>query len=243
LSRASSARRAAAISAAIAAAVGVWAARRRLADRTTDRLFRQPHGPIARSFYREARPHQEAFRETLAALALGPADHLLEVGCGGGTFLEWALAAGCNAVAIDHSAEMLALAEVRNASAITDGRLELRQGDAANLPFPDGQFTAAATINAFFFFDAPEATLAEIYRTLAPAGRIAIHTTDTAPPPVARRMHLYTDDELTRMLTEAGYAEISLRRTGPRRRSQLVIARKPASGAPRPSSDRGEANP
>ena len=195
-----------ATSAALAAAFGVWAARRRLADRATERLFRRPSGRLARSFYREARPHQESFRETLEALALGPEDRLLEVGCGGGTFLEWALATGCTAHAIDHSAEMLDLTTARNAAAIADGRLELRPSDAAHLPFSDGQFTAAATTNAFFFFDAPEATLAEIYRTLAPAGRIAIHTTDTAPPPVAQLMHLYTDDELRRMLQQAGYA-------------------------------------
>ena len=124
---------------------------------------------------------------------------------------------------------MLALAGARNAAAITDRRLELRQADAANLPFPDEQFTAAATINAFFFFDVPEATLAAIYRTLAPGGRIAIHTTDTAPRPVAQRMHFYTDDELTRMLQAAGYAQIAVRRTGPRQRMQLATGHKPAS--------------
>ena len=106
-------RRVVATSAALAAAFGVWAARRRLADRATERLFRRPSGRLARSFYREARPHQESFRETLEALALGPEDRLLEVGCGGGTFLEWALATGCTAHAIDHSAEMLRLTTAR----------------------------------------------------------------------------------------------------------------------------------
>ena len=164
-----------------------------------------PGGCVARSFYRDAKPHQEAFRETLAALALGPEDRLLEIGCGGGIFLEWALATGCTARAIDHSTEMLALASRRNVAAITAGRLELHDADAGDLPFSDGEFTAAATINAFFFFDAPQAVLAEVYRTLAPAGRIAIHTAATAPSIVARRMHLYSDRELLRMLEHAGY--------------------------------------
>src|SRR3954451_15904111 len=89
----------------------------------TDRLFRRPGGSVARLFYRDAKPHQEAFRETLAALELGPEDHLLEIGCGGGTFLEWALTTDCTARAIDHSAEMLLLALRRNDAAITAGRL------------------------------------------------------------------------------------------------------------------------
>jgi len=202
--------------------------RNRLADRITDSLFRRPSGWVARSFYRDAKPHQEAFRETLTALALGPEDRLLEVGCGGGIFLEWAIATGCTARAIDHSPEMLTLASRRNASAITAGRLELCNADAADLPFADGEFTAAATINAFFFFNAPQAMLTEVYRTLAPGGRIAIHTAATAPSFVARRMRLYSDGELLQMLERSGYEHIALRRTGRGEQMQLVTARKPA---------------
>lgn len=213
----------------VSAGNGVWPVRGRLADRVTDRLFRRPGGPVARWFYREAKPHQDAFRQTLAALDLGSEDRLLEVGSGGGTFLAWALATGCTARAIDHSAEMLALASRRNASAIAAGRLELQHADAAHLPFPDGEFTAGATMNAFFFFEDPRAVLAEVYRTLAPGGRLAIHTAATAPPLIARRMHLYTDRELVRMLEDAGYEDVVLRRTGPGGRDQLVTACKAAA--------------
>ncbi len=214
MTRSSLKHRAARGAAAMAAGLGVWLARGRIADWLTDSLFRRPGGWVARSFYRDAKPHQEAFRETLAALALGPEDRLLEVGCGGGVFLEWAIATGCTARAIDHSTEMLALASRRNASAITAGRLELCDADAGDLPFADGAFTAAATMNAFFFFNAPQAMLAEVYRTLAPGGRIAIHTAATAPSLVAGRMRLYSDGELLRMLEHGGYEHIALRRTG-----------------------------
>lgn len=211
-----------------AAGLGVRKAGGPLGDRMTDDLFRRPGGRVARWFYRDAKPHQDAFRQTLAVLGLNSEDHLLEVGSGGGTFLAWALATGGTAKAIDHSREMLALASRRNAAAIAAGRLELHQADAANLPFPDGEFSAAATINAFFFFDPPEAVLAEIYRTLAPTGRIAIHTTASVPPLVGRRMRVYTDRDLVRLLDDAGYEHIGLRRTGPGSRDQLVTACKPA---------------
>jgi ubiquinone/menaquinone biosynthesis C-methylase UbiE len=230
MSKPSVTRRAAWSGAVIAGAAGVWLARGRLATGVVDRLFRRPGGPIARSFYREAKPHQESFRDTLASLALGPGDHLLEVGCGGGIFLDWALATGCTARAIDHSTEMLALASRRNAAAIADGRLELHNADAAHLPYSDGEFTAAATVNAFFFFNEPQAMLAEVYRTLAPSGRIAIHTAATAPQIVARHMYLYSDRELECMLEHAGYQHIAVHRTGPREQMQLVTARKPAAG-------------
>jgi SAM-dependent methyltransferase len=215
----------------VGAGIGVWLARGRLAEWLTDSLFRRPGGQVARLFYRDAKPHQDSFRETLAALGLGPEDHLLEIGCGGGTFLEWALVTGCTARAIDHSAEMLALASRRNASAITAGRLQLHDADAGDLPFADGEFTAAATTNAFFFFDDPQAVLAEVYRALAPAGRIAIHTAATAPPVIARRMRLYSDDELVHMLERAGYEHVAVRRTGSGALMQLATAQKPAGAS------------
>jgi ubiquinone/menaquinone biosynthesis C-methylase UbiE len=209
--------------------------RKRLADWLTDSLARRPAGWIGRRFYREARPHQPTFRETLDVLALTAQDRLLEIGCGGGTFLEWALATGCTARAIDHSPEMLALARERNAAAIADGRLALYETDAGRLPFAGDEFTAAAMTNVFFFLYRPEAVLAEVRRTLAPAGRVAIYTDATAfmaPPPIARRMRFYTDDELGGLLRRAGYTEIAVRRTGPGNRMQLATARKPAVGGP-----------
>jgi SAM-dependent methyltransferase len=218
-----------------AGGLAVWRVRERLGDRLTDSIGRQPAGLIARVFYRDAKPHQMSFRETLDVLALRPEDHLLEIGCGGGTFLEWALATGCSARAIDHSAEMLALARERNATAIAEGRLALHEAEAERLPFADNEFTAAAMTNVFFFLYQPDAVLAEIQRTLAPGGRIAIHTDATgllAPPPIARRMRFYADDELRDLLKQAGYTEVTVRRTGPGERMQLATARKasPAAG-------------
>jgi SAM-dependent methyltransferase len=214
----------------VAGGLAVWRSRERLGDWLTDSLARRPAGPIGRRFYRNAKPHQMSFRETLDVLALSPEDHLLEIGCGGGTFLEWALATGCSARAIDHSAEMLALARERNATAIADGRLTLHETEAESLPFADNEFTTAAMTNVFFFLYRPDAVLAEISRTLAPGGRVAIHTDATgfmAPPPIARRMRFYTDDELRELLKQAGYAEITVRRTGPGERMQLATACKP----------------
>jgi SAM-dependent methyltransferase len=234
----SSAGKWAALGGAIAMLVGARQFRDRFGDRIIDNLFRRPGGRVARWFYRDAKPHQDAFHETLAAIALGGEDHLLEVGSGGGTFLAWALATGCTAKAVDHSTDMLALASRRNASAIATGRLELHTADPATMPFSDGEFTAAVTINAFFFFDKPRAVLADIYRTLAPTGRIAIHTVATAPRPISSRLHLYTDEDLMGMLEEAGYEHIALRRTGPAARAQLVTARKPS--APSPGSPENE---
>ena len=81
--------------------------------------------------------HRPGFALVLDALALGPGDHLLELGCGGGAFLQQALQSGCRAKAVDPSAEMVRVARELNAEAIDEGRLEIVQGVAENLPFAD----------------------------------------------------------------------------------------------------------
>ena len=74
-------------------------------DRMTDRVARRPHGRAARETYGAPDVHSFAWEPVLDALALGPDDRLLDVGCGGGIFLRRALETGCYAVGFDHSRE------------------------------------------------------------------------------------------------------------------------------------------
>ncbi|QIS13614.1 class I SAM-dependent methyltransferase [Nocardia arthritidis] len=188
-----------------------------IADIFTDRILKSPRGPIARFWWRDMKAHHDIFRTTLRALALTPEDNLVEIGCGGGTFIHWALESGCRATAVDHSADMVALTERNNADAVRTGRLEVVNATAEALPLPDATYTAAALMNVLFYLDAPRA-LTELHRILAPGGRLVLHTvapnppSKIAPPPVARRMHLRTDDELHTLLTDAGFTDVRITR-------------------------------
>lgn len=201
-----------------------------LADRLTDSLARRPSGWLARRFYRNPLPHFASFEETLAALALHADDHLLEIGCGGGVLLERALRDVGSAKAIDHSAEMVALARERNADAIAAGRLTVEQAVAERLPFGDGEFTAAVLANVFFFLYEPERVLDELYRVLASGGRLAIHTDAPGLPPflapVTRRMRFYNDAHLVQLLVAAGFSDAAVTRTAGGR-GQLATAHRP----------------
>ena len=136
------------------------------------------------------------------------------MGCGGGAFLHDALESGCRAAAIDHSSDMLRVAREVNAEAITQGRVELVEGDAYALPFESGIFTAAVMTGVFFFFTDPAAALSEIVRVLAPGGRLAVFVsskelrgTPAAPEPIARNLHFYEDAELQDMALAAGFSD------------------------------------
>ena len=56
-------------------------------DWLTDRLARRPRGARAREVYGADAIHDFARRAIVDALALGPGDRLLEIGCGGGLLL------------------------------------------------------------------------------------------------------------------------------------------------------------
>jgi len=208
----------------VAASLAQAAASDALADWMTDRIARRPTGARAREIYRDPEDHKPGFRAVLDALAPGTDDHLLEIACGGGVLLAWALETGCRATGLDHSEEMVRLArEVAPQAEVVLGKVE-------TLPFEDGTFTCVASATAFFFFPDPVAVLREARRVLRPGGRLAIATTPpelrgtpAAPEPMASIGRFYTDEELAALAREAGFADVSVTRES--RGDQLLTAR------------------
>lgn len=189
-----------------------------LGDRVTDRRARRPSGKRAREVYGAPDVHDWMRRPVLEALQPGPDDRLLEIGCGGGMLLRDALAAGCTAVGIDHSDDMVRLARETNAEAVADGRLEVLCADAARLPFADESFTHAAMVVVFLFLADPHAALLEVHRVLVSGGRLAVFTLPpelkghqyAAPEPMASRGRFYTDAELEELARGAGFDDVTV---------------------------------
>ena len=106
-----------------------------------------------------------------------------------------------------------------NRKAVSQGRLKVVQGEANQLPYPDGKFTCAVMTNVLGFLADPIGVLMEIRRVISSHGRIAIFTltsemkgTIAAPEPMASRLHFYTDKELTEMAEKAGFVKIRIER-------------------------------
>jgi SAM-dependent methyltransferase len=192
-------------------------------DWLTDRVARKPSGSRARRVYGAEDVHDFARRAILDALALGPADGLLEVGCGGGLLLRDALVSRASATGVDHSEEMVALARERAPGA------DVLLARAEQLPFAAGTFTAVAMSVVFFFLDDPAAVLVECRRVLRPDGRLAVFTTGpelrgtpAAPEPIASRGHFYADEELAELGRRTGWREVAVHGDGG---GQLLLAR------------------
>lgn len=113
------------------------------------------------------------FNETLlAAAAITPTDHVLDIGCGNGTITRLAAARAHRggAVGLDLSGPMLA----RAAAAADLPNVQFRQGDAQVYPLEPGRYNVAISRFAIMFFADPIAAFTNVRRGLAPDGRIAL---------------------------------------------------------------------
>ena len=106
--------------------------------------------------------------------AVANARDLLDIACGAGIVTAAALSRGMRPVGLDFSPAMLAQAR-RRASG-----LDLREGDAEELPFADASFDAAVSNFGVHHVERPRRALAEALRVLRPGGRFAF--TLWAPP-------------------------------------------------------------
>lgn len=162
-------------------------------------------------------------------------DDLLDVGCGAGVLLG-DRAAGVRYVAgIDASQLQVGLARQRLAGRIATGTAQIVLGDAEALPWPDGRFSAVASVNCLKFVVDPDQALAEMHRVLRPGGRV-VHMTD---PPVTDPeesgkvdvfgIRQWSADDSRRLMERAGFADVSVTQLPPKYlKLQLVRGVKPA---------------
>ena len=194
-------------------------------ERFVDITARRPSGAAGAGHYRDAAEHEESFALGLRALDLSADDRLVELCFGGGQVLERALEVVPSAAGIDHSPDMLELARERNTGAVDAGTLELLQGDVHELPWPDGEFTCAVCLNAFFFIERPGAFLAEVRRVLAPGGRFVLVTARRDAEwngPWSPALRTYDPEQLRSLLLDAGFAEATVDESDG---GQLAVAR------------------
>jgi SAM-dependent methyltransferase len=161
--------------------------------------------------------------------AAGVADgtRLLDVATGPGYVAAAAAARGARPVAVDVAAAMVELARREHPG------LDVRQGDAESLPFPDGGFDAVVCNFGVLHLGRPERAVAEFARVTEPGGRLALTVWDgparmrligvfldamaatgaTPPPdlPAGPPFFRFSDDtEFAALLAGAGYDDVSV---------------------------------
>ncbi|WP_428332465.1 ArsR/SmtB family transcription factor [Novosphingobium sp.] len=162
-------------------------------------------------------PVEAALSEMLGADMLEPAaiGRLLDVGTGTGRMAEVFAQAATHVTALDRSPDMLRLARTRLQN-LPAGKLDLVQGDFAQLPFAAASFDTVLFHQVLHYAVAPEAVLAEAARVTAPGGRIAIvdfaaHEREDLRSQHAHARLGFADAQIAALFAQAGFDPLAER--------------------------------
>ena len=141
------------------------------------RAFGRPQGMLGRlGGVIMARTNQHIAARAVELLEVQRHDRVLEIGFGAGVGIQLlaSLVSSGRVAGVDYSEEMVEQARVRNAKAIATGRVELRQGSVASLPFENDSFDKALAINSMQVWPDAVAGLREVLRVMKPGGRVVL---------------------------------------------------------------------
>jgi ubiquinone/menaquinone biosynthesis C-methylase UbiE len=192
----------------------------------------RPHGFVGRvAGWLMDRFNSRAQDFVLKRLEVQPSDSVLEIGFGTGRLVrKIARKARAGFVAgVDPSDLMLEKAEKRTRRFRKKGRVDLKLGEAAALPWPDAHFDKAAALHSFQFWRDPDHDIAEVNRVLKPGGLLVLvlkgrkgRGPKWLPNPISR-----TDQEIAgvfQLLSAGGFHETRIE--GKAGSSHMLTARK-----------------
>jgi ubiquinone/menaquinone biosynthesis C-methylase UbiE len=179
---------------------------------------KKPTGFVGRFLARGmALGHRSFYKNTAKVLDLQPDDKYLEIGFGSGLFIKKYASHVSRIAGLDYSEDMVNLASSINENLIKSGKAEFKQGTVSNIPWNNDEFSAVAGIETFFFWPEPEASLEEIFRVLAPEGRLVLEMAYNKDDGKDHTKHikkynftLYSGEEMKALLKEAGFSDISI---------------------------------
>lgn len=163
----------------------------------------------------------------------GASDAILEVGFGSGRLLaELAARARRGFVAgVDPSERMYRHALHRNRRAVADGRLELRQGESADLSiFAESRFDKAVAVDVIYFWTRPARDLEELRRVLRPGGELLL---GFRPPGRSTSRVAFAPERAASLLRELGFEDVRVTHEPGERAGTWIQARR--GSAPRPA--------
>lgn len=170
--------------------------------------------------------HVPELQWTLDVLSVHPTSRVLEIGFGAGNAINVVAARvpDGHVSGIDLSATMVRVARRRNSRWIQQGRVDLEQGTIARLPFADQAFDSAFSIHTVYFWPDIHQACSELWRVLAPAGRLVVTLTPgTLTAPDTSIGMTEREQELMAEMRQVGFSTVS-RLVGPPSRQFAVAA-------------------
>lgn len=159
--------------------------------------------------------HRPVGEQAINRMGLTSEARVLDVGCGSGwaTRLIAEQAPNGNVIGIDISDEMIELAR---SSSSSFSKVSFEVASAEKLPFPDGAFTHAFSMESLYYYSDVGSALREIARVLADRGRFVTVVDlyrENEPshqwiPTLKVPVHLLSIQDYRGLLTEAGFVNV-----------------------------------
>lgn len=155
----------------------------------------------------------------MSFLTVPQPSQIADLGCGGGRNVASLLKRYPRAslTALDYSDVSVEKTRQVNQAAIAAGRCTVLQGNVAALPFDAEEFDLITAFETVYFW--PDGSFNEVFRTLKPGGTFLIvneadgeNAADEKWVAMIDGMTIYNADQLTDMLTNAGFAKVTVHR-------------------------------
>jgi SAM-dependent methyltransferase len=155
-------------------------------------------------------------------LGLRAGERVLDMGCGAGRHAFEMYRRGADVIALDQNADELStvsewFAAMREEGSVPAGaEADVKQGDALNLPFPDGEFDRVVAAEVLEHIPDDGAAIAELARVLRPGGTLAVTVPRWLPEKICwalsddyhevegGHVRIYRGNELVAQLEQAG---------------------------------------
>ena len=155
-------------------------------------------------------------------LGLQAGERVLDMGCGAGRHAFEMYKRGADVIALDQDADELStvsewFAAMREEGGLPEGaEADTKQGDALDLPFPDGEFDRVVASEVLEHIPDDDRAISELVRVLRPGGTIAVTVPRWLPEKVCwalsdeyhevegGHVRIYRGDELVAKLEDAG---------------------------------------
>ena len=145
-------------------------------------------------------------------------DKLVDLGCGGGRNVGVLLKRypSAKGTAVDYSDLSVEKAKDYNEVVISEGRLEVKQGDVSALNLPDGTYDLATAFETIYFWPGLEKCFKEVARILKDGGLFLISNESDGEDATSLKfekiidgMKCYTPTQISDALKAAGFSKVT----------------------------------
>jgi len=169
--------------------------------------------------------------EVLDVLAPNNGEHVLEIGYGHGRTLVDAAtrAPGARLAGIDVAPAAAKAAARRCRHLIASGRLQLRAGDGASMPWQEDTFDAAFSVHTIYFWPEPAQQLGELRRVLRAGARLVLGFRERSEEAMAQfpapTYRFYSVEEVAALLAHADLENVEMRTSTVAPGLRIAVAR------------------